>query len=206
MSDPTLFKNFGLQVPKGETIFKENEEGSKMYIIQEGKVRISKNIHGKEHELAVLIKGEFFGEMAIVTQEKRTASASALEDTSLLSFDREGFASMINKNAKIALNIIEKLCRRLQAANQQIKAMAPRNLKGMIALSLYYDFKNADGKMVSYSKSLEEISLNLQLPLQDIKDQVEGMIKSGILKLENDQLILLNSPGLDDIADDVVKR
>ncbi len=138
MSDSSLFNKFGRHVPNGQIIFKENEDGEQMYIIQEGSVKISKYIAGKEHILAILNKGDFFGEMAIVSRMKRTATATAVGEVQLLAFNREGFVAMIEKNAKIGLNIIDKLCRRIDSANQQIKMLVKKDIKSLIAMNLYY--------------------------------------------------------------------
>ena len=77
MASINLFEKYGMVVDTGKEIFLEGEVGDLMYIIQEGSVRISKLIDGKPHILAVLGKGDFFGEMAIVTRVKRTATATA---------------------------------------------------------------------------------------------------------------------------------
>lgn len=190
--DTGLFNSFGITINPGDLIFREGDEGDKMYIIQSGNIRLSKIIEGKEHELAVLGKGDFFGEMAIVTNEKRTATATALNKTSLLAFDRQGFLSLINKNGKIALNIIEKLCRRLQKIHIQVQHMARKNSTTLIALHVSQAFKNdadADGR-VPYYASLNEISLNLELPLENVESIIKELQKEGIISIKKNELIL----------------
>ncbi|SIQ38369.1 Cyclic nucleotide-binding domain-containing protein [Alkalispirochaeta americana] len=124
MTDNPLFERYGKTVEDGAVLFRENEPGETMYIIQSGEVRIMRTINGKEHVLACLGKGDFFGEMAIVSQTPRTATAIAVGTTELLSFDRPGFEAMIGKNTKIAMRVIDTLCRRLQNANQQMQSLA----------------------------------------------------------------------------------
>ncbi|MBN2442390.1 MAG: Crp/Fnr family transcriptional regulator [Spirochaetales bacterium] len=190
--DTGLFNSFGITVDPGVLIFQEGDVGDKMYIIQSGNVRVSKIIEGKEHELAVLGKGDFFGEMAIVTNEKRTATVKALNNTSLLAFDRQGFLSLINKNAKIALNIIEKLCRRLQKIHIQVQHMVRKNSTTLVALHLSQAFKNdadADGR-IPYDLSLNEISLNLELPFENVESIINEFQKDGIITIEENELIL----------------
>ena len=147
MADNMLYDKFGTTIDENKVIFKEGEPGDKMYIIQEGSVRISKRIEGKEHILAVLVKGDFFGEMALVNHEPRAATATAGSTVKLLSFNREGFLGMIEKNGKIALNIIDKLCRRLNNANQQIQHLVKRNEKWLMAMNLNYLFTQSGSKI-----------------------------------------------------------
>lgn len=124
MESNPLLQKYGRAFEPGELIFEENEEGDHMFIIQEGRVQISRTINAKDTPMATLEKGEFFGEMAIVNRIKRTARARATARTQLLAFDRNGLEQLVEKNPKIALSIIDRLCRRLGAANTQIRQMA----------------------------------------------------------------------------------
>jgi CRP-like cAMP-binding protein len=170
MADNILFDKYGIIVDSGKVIFHEGDSGDQMYIIQEGNVRISKMIGGKEHILAVLVKGDFFGEMAIVNQITRAATATAGGTGRRLAFNREGFISMIEKNARIALNIIDKLCRRLQQANSQIQHLVRKNEKGLIALNLYYAFaeNGMEKALLEYHKTARDIALSLELPQESV--------------------------------------
>jgi CRP/FNR family transcriptional regulator, cyclic AMP receptor protein len=174
-----------------------------MYIIQSGNIRISKKIEGTEHELAILGKGDFFGEMAIVTNEKRTATATAINTASLLSFDRQGFLSLINKNAKIALNIIEKLCRRLQKIHIQVQHMVRKNSRTLVAVHLAQAFKNdadADGR-IPYDTSVNDISLNLELPLENVESIMGELQDEGIISIEKNVLVLQSETKLNSLID-----
>ena len=70
MDKNPLFDKYGTSVPSGTAIFREGEAGDRMYIIQSGVVRITKNIEGVEHTLADLQKGDFFGERDVVDEEE----------------------------------------------------------------------------------------------------------------------------------------
>jgi CRP-like cAMP-binding protein len=207
MADTQLFEKYGNVIPAGQTIFKENEEGEEMYIIQDGKVRISKNIGGKEHILAVLSKGDFFGEMAIVTKVTRTATATTVTDTQLLSFDRQGFRSMIEKNSKIAMNIIDKLCRRLQNANMQIQHMKRKNEPSLVAVNLLFAFDSADaaGGILPLDKTAEEMSLSLEAPANEIRKIIEDLAAESILSLEGNKVRLENKDKLKALAENAEK-
>ena len=124
MDSNPLLQKYGRAFEPGELIFEEDEEGDHMFIIQEGQVEISRTINGKEVAMALLEKGEFFGEMAIVNRIRRTARARARLRTLLLAFDRVGLEQLVEKNPKIALSIIDRLCRRLGTGNSQIRQMS----------------------------------------------------------------------------------
>lgn len=198
MSDNLLFEKYGHVIPAGTVIFREGDEGNEMFIIQDGKVKISKSIGNKDHVLAILGKGDFFGEMAIVNRIRRTATAQTVTDTQLLAFDRQGFRSMIEKNSKIAMNIIDKLCRRLQQANMQIQQLKRKNASALITLHLVYAFEGAPEDSIPFDKTLEEISLSLEMPLQEVEGIVQRMESEGIVKKEGKNLHLVNSQALRD--------
>jgi len=74
-TDNILLQKFGKTVPAGTVLFKDGESGNQMYVIHSGKVKITKKVGSVEKTLAILPAGEFFGEMAILNNEPRTASA-----------------------------------------------------------------------------------------------------------------------------------
>ena len=203
MADNPLFEKYGQTINPGKTIFNEGESGDHMFIIQTGQVRISKMIDGREHELAILEKGDFFGEMAIVSRIDRTATATAVNATQLLAFDRQGFMGMIEKNAKIALNVIDKLCRRLENANSQIQLMFQRNQRSLLALNLHSRFKDrpANEQHLPLDKTVEQISLNLETPSKLISSYLEGFVTAGILNVKGNAIWLIDRQKLNQIAE-----
>ena len=126
-SESQLFQRFGRVVPSGTLLFHENDPGEEMFIIQTGKVKISKKVRNVEKTLVVLGKGEFFGEMAILNDRPRSATAEVVEDSEILVIDRKTFETMIRGNAEIALRIIKKLSARLQEADNQIENLMIRD-------------------------------------------------------------------------------
>ncbi len=203
MADDVLFNKYGHVVDKGKIIFREGEEGDRMYIIQDGTIRISKDIGGKEHTLAVLGKGDFFGEMAIVNRVKRSATAVAGETVRYLEFDRQGFLNMIEKNAKIALNVIDKLCKRLQQANNQIHHLKNRNKQGLIALNLRYAFTEAGLFNASLDKIqvIRDIAMNLEISPDEVAGYLKSFQDNGIIRADETSIILLDSQSLNALAE-----
>ncbi|MFP4114839.1 MAG: Crp/Fnr family transcriptional regulator [Spirochaetota bacterium] len=202
MAGNPLFEKYGQTFDAGKVIFREGDQGDHMYIIQGGQVSISKNVGGREHELIVLEKGDFFGEMAIVSRIARTATATAITPTQLLAFDRQGFMGMIEKNAKIALNIIDKLCRRLQNANNQIQLMFQHNQRSLIALNLYTRFaeRKPDEKYLAFDRTAEQISLNLETPTELVQQHLHELAKAGVIAIKGNGVALIDKQRLKQLA------
>jgi CRP/FNR family cyclic AMP-dependent transcriptional regulator len=204
MPDDSL-QRFSRKYGPGAVICREGEEGEEMYIIQSGKVRVSKHFAGKPQLISVLEKGDFFGEMAIVNRIQRTATVAAIDDVELLVFDREGLQNMIARNTRIALTIIDKLCRRLQNAHLKIQHLVKKDAEGLIALhlrSLYQELPSSQAA-VPYQKCLEEISLSLELPMEEARKALAALQESGVLKLEGDRLQLVDRDKLHRITESI---
>ncbi len=109
---------YSAEFPAGEYIFREGDLGTEMYIIHEGKVGILQEIGGEEKQLAVFEKGDFFGEMSLLEDLPRTASARALSDVKLLQINGATFSQMLRDHPEIAIRMMRKLSRRLRETDR----------------------------------------------------------------------------------------
>jgi CRP/FNR family cyclic AMP-dependent transcriptional regulator len=114
--------NFRRRYRKSEIIFEEGSTGSEMYLIHSGRVSLS--VRQKEAErvpLVVLDPGDFFGEMALVDDSPRSATASAVEDdTELIAMDRTRFLFMVRQQPEFALSLMHTLCQRLRDMDKRL--------------------------------------------------------------------------------------
>ena len=114
---------------KGEMIFSEGSYGEEMYVIHSGTVEISQMVNGERKSLAVLGKDSFFGEMALLSSAQRTATATALEKTMLLPFDKEAMIKRIEANPRFALHLITSLSERLIRTTSALTKLIGENGK-----------------------------------------------------------------------------
>lgn len=104
---------------EGERIFSEGDVGREMFVVLSGRVRIFRqSVGGEQQVLAQLEPGEMFGEMALVAEGRRFASAEALTaDTRLVCIDQARFVYLVSQQPAFALSVIRMLAERL--AGQQ---------------------------------------------------------------------------------------
>jgi len=108
-------KQFIKVYKKSEVIFEENSLGNDMYAIHPGKVKLSTKAPGSELVLGILGSGEFFGEMALVDDAPRSATAIAEEDnTKLVVLDQSRFLYLVSQQPPFALTIMHGLCQRIR--------------------------------------------------------------------------------------------
>ncbi len=112
----------------GEVVFGENMPGAGMYIIKSGAVAIRKKISdADEIELAVIEENNFFGEMALIDEMPRSASAVAVKETILFALCKPDLENILDRNPKVAariiINIARLICKRLVKANDNLEAL-----------------------------------------------------------------------------------
>jgi CRP-like cAMP-binding protein len=126
------FAKFLTHFQQGHVLFHEGDDGEDMYIIQSGRVAIKKKVKDGEATLAVLEKGDFFGEMAILERMPRSAAAEVVEEGDLIVINGEQFGDMIKANPEIAVRMLRKYSIRLRETNKQIEQILA---KGGVAVA-----------------------------------------------------------------------
>ncbi len=104
----------------GQLIFSEHEPGNELFIIQQGKVKITKLVDNNEVLLAVLKEGDIFGEMAILENKPRSASAIAFGNVKVAVVKKDNFEAMVKARPEIATRIIELLSERIWIIYRQL--------------------------------------------------------------------------------------
>jgi len=192
-----LYSRFGKNIPAGTVLFHEGDHGSEMYILQKGKVKISKRIRGVEKTLATLDKGEFFGEMAILNDKPRSATAETLEDCELLVIDRQTFESLMRSNVEVAIRFIKRLAERLREADEQMESLMIRDNTSRLVSILARKVK--DQKTAKeLSISIDELAGMAGIERAPAKMVVEKLASVKIVELSNDDEIrILNQEQVD---------
>jgi len=103
-----------------DIVFTENEPGRELYIIQSGRVKITKMVDGQEVMLAVLQPGDIFGEMALLDNKPRSATSVCAEDCTMLAINKVNFESMVKAQPQLATKLITLLSDRIWMAYRQL--------------------------------------------------------------------------------------
>ena len=156
-----------IEFPENILIFRQGEQGNCLYIIKKGTVRVLiKSPETNENmEIARLQDGDYFGEMALITGESRSASIETVTPVTLLRMGKTGFSLLLNENPKIALALSHMLIKRLKNTNYQLLESEKH----------YHQMISPSGKLEAISfaellRSCEQNSLTGQLKLES-KDQ-----------------------------------
>lgn len=182
-----------------EIIFREGEHGSQMFIILKGKVKIVKREFSASNYVVTIFEiGDFFGEMAVVRGEKRTATARALGEVECLILDIADFKMLIMYNPNFSMKLIHKLCDRAEESlviNDSIafKLRAQNILIQLIGIVTNNGLNSLKIKSFRYVYVVEKISSIIGLEESEVdailislakKNQFDIIDKKGIYYIE----------------------
>jgi CRP/FNR family transcriptional regulator, cyclic AMP receptor protein len=189
MNPLTLYRKFGRRFLAGTVLFREGDPGADMYIIQSGRVQITRRVGAQEAVLAVLPAGEFFGEMSIVNNRPRSATATVVDDATLLVIDAKTFEAMIRGSAEIAVRMIKKLTDRLDQADRQIEMLLYREPNHRVVHYLRGEAEargrpHAGGTAVQVSESL--LAERVGLPSEDVRQVVDRLVRARLIARTED--------------------
>lgn len=185
MSDLALLERFAVNYPAGTVLFREGDEGNDMYVIQSGSVEISRIIGEVERTLAVLPPGEFFGEMAIINDRPRSATARVNEAAKLLVIDRGTFEAMLRGKTEIAVRMIKTMASRLERANQQIELLLLKDANHRVVQCLRRLAEDqgsaGPGGAVYIPTKHTEIATLVALRTDDVLDILQRLAMAGLI-------------------------
>jgi CRP/FNR family cyclic AMP-dependent transcriptional regulator len=104
----------------GDVVFQEGDKGSEMFIVQEGKVVVTRKVAGSDVFLATLERGEFFGEMALLESLPRTATCRAVGATRLLAIRTGELLLKIRRDPTFAFEMLQHMSRRVRYLDEQV--------------------------------------------------------------------------------------
>ncbi len=112
----------------GDVVFQQGDEGSSLFIIDDGAVEISYGEGRGRITLATLFPGQYFGELSLFDRAPRSATATAVKASRLIRLDRDDLVDFVNKNPAAALRIIAEMSERLRQTNELMSRQVSRNV------------------------------------------------------------------------------
>ena len=200
-AEETLFQRFGKEYPKSTVLFREGEPGKEMFVLQAGKVAISKKVRDVEKVLAMLGPGEFFGEMAIISNKPRNATATVAEDAKLLVIDPKTFEGMIRGNSEIAVRMIKKLSDRLSEADAQIENLLLNDPSSRVVHHMLQECQSRGRPMeegIEIDLPMRELPRILGVGEPAIRNIIEKLSRSGMIERSGDRVVVYDTARLHD--------
>jgi len=178
MADAGLLERYARDYDVGTVLFREGDPGGEMYVVQSGEVEISRMMGEKRQTLALLPAGEFFGEMAIINNRPRSATATVKKKARLLVIDGETFEAMLRGKTEIAVRMIKSMAERLERANQQIELLLLKNSnhRMVVCLRQLADEYKVEGYAGVYiPMPYPELARRVALPPDEVLDILQRL-------------------------------
>jgi CRP/FNR family transcriptional regulator, cyclic AMP receptor protein len=189
-------ERFAVTFEKGDMIFCEYEPGDAFYLIQEGRVRISKVIGDVEKTLDVLQPGEVFGEMAILEDAARSASALAVDRVKALEFNKANFEILLSGNPQITLKILRLFTKRIYDQRRRFQILTiddPMARVGDVFLMLAESQGEEQvGEKRSFDTTIEDIALWAGMPVDKARAILFHLSGQRRIELSKDRIIVNN--------------
>ena len=196
-------ERFGRTYTVGTVLFREGEVGEEMYVIQSGRVQLTRRVRGREMHLGTLPPGEFFGEMAIVNNRPRTATATIIEEAHLLVIDGRTFEAMVRGNSEIALRFIKKLATRLELSNKQVETLLLADLNHRVVHHLrnLAELGDSDGMGVEVNVSIDAIGQAVNASTHDVEVCLERLERACLIQRELGSILIAEMGKLDEFLE-----
>ncbi|MFN3603189.1 MAG: Crp/Fnr family transcriptional regulator [Leptonema sp. (in: bacteria)] len=192
----SLFQKFGKEFKPGEMIFCEWEPGNSLFIIIKGKVKIVKIFGKTQKTLDVIMEGSIFGEMAILEEQPRSASAIAINDVKVLELNKENFNFLIQQHPQIVFNLLLIFTKRIYDAKRRLKNLLitdPMIRVIDVLLMLIESNPNLTQlNQVSLQVSVDDIANWCGLPIREVNTYVMNLVKQGRIDLYPDKVVIPN--------------
>lgn len=197
MSSMASFDRFAVTYKKGTMIFCEYEPGNAFYLIQSGQVQITKVMGDIEKTIDILQPGELFGEMAILEEAPRSASAIAVDDVTVLEFNRENFEILLKGNPQIALKLLKTFVKRIYDQHRRFMILTLEDDQARVAdvflmLSEGRQMGEDDGDSREFRITSDDIAHWAGLAPEKVRAVVNQMASQRRLEMYPGKIVVTN--------------
>jgi CRP-like cAMP-binding protein len=188
---------------KDEVIFYEDEEGDFLFVILQGRVKVTllgipdrfTRGYGREVVLSILAAGDFFGEMALVDNEPRSATAVAVEDSQLLCLHRNDFQGSISDWRGVVQALLRSLTARLRRANHQLATLAivdgyGRAARAILDMARETGKRAKDGRITVKGLDAGKLAGNIGTTRETVSRMIADLKKEGLIQVKKDQVVV----------------
>ena len=184
------------RMERGDVLFNEGDQGDKLYVIVEGKIKLGRtSSDGRENLLAILGPGEMFGELSLFDPGPRTATATAIAETQILGLSNEQLQMFITGRPRVAGTLLAALARRLRRTNENLADLVFTDVPGRVAkalldLSRRFGRPVEQGVMVAHDLTQEELAQLVGASRETVNKALADFASRGWLKLEARAVLL----------------
>ncbi|HWA71149.1 MAG TPA: Crp/Fnr family transcriptional regulator [Polyangiaceae bacterium] len=186
-----LLARFSRRFEAGSTVFRTGEAAQETFLLQEGRVRLFKQVGAIERSLRIARPGEVFGESAQLNGATRASTAIALDNVVALGFDAAALDQILVVAPDVGSQVVQQLVRRLRDVEDQIEILMVRDSQSKIVvalLKLAQHQQTSDGRAQALQVTPLELSAQVGLDVDSVKRIVLGLRESGYLRVQDEKV------------------
>ncbi|MBW9207432.1 Crp/Fnr family transcriptional regulator [Mumia sp. zg.B53] len=183
---------------RGEVLFHEGDEGDRLYIVTDGKIKLGRSsADGRENLLAILGPGQMFGELSLFDPGPRSATATAVTDSELTSLSHDELTKWLNDHPNVARALLGQLASRLRRTNDVVADLVFSDVPGRVAkalidLSQRFGRKADDGIHVHHDLTQEELAQLVGASRETVNKALADFAMRGWLRLEPRSVVIID--------------
>lgn len=182
-NDKQLIEKHGKIYEPGTVLFREGEVGKRIYVVNEGRIKLTKRVHTTDTMIEVLGPGEFCGELALVMEAPHPVTATVLDPARLLIVDAKQFETMVRSNTEIALRMLRKLAGRLTQAQFRIVNYCLRSSMGRLLHQLKWEVAISSEQSLPFIP--EDLAEVLSLEKAEVVRLIDELKRLGFIAVED---------------------
>jgi len=196
------FRSASRRYQRGDLIFQKDDPGQTLFIVASGSVRIYvPSSQGADLTLAVLGPGNFFGDLSLLDGRPRSASASALTDTSVVALERSDFVALVRSRPEAAMSVLATVASRLRETDEMASDLAFLDVGGRLAkklldLAATNGVRRRDGVLLDMSLTQEELANMIGVTRESVNRNLSLFRRIGLIGKEGRRFILRDPSGL----------
>jgi CRP/FNR family transcriptional regulator, cyclic AMP receptor protein len=196
--EPVVSRLEILTLPRGRVVFNEGEPGDSLYIVQSGKIKLSRRSpDGRENVLAVMGPSDQFGELSVFDPGPRTATATAVTDVKLARMPQSTLRLWIEAHPEIGEQLLRVLARRLRRTNDSIFTDVPgRVAKALLQMADRFGTRESDGLRVKHDLTQEELAQLVGASRETVNKALADFVHRGWIQLQGKSVVVLDEERL----------
>jgi CRP/FNR family transcriptional regulator, cyclic AMP receptor protein len=191
-----------VKLSRGEHLFMEGQEGDRLYIVLDGKLKLTRAAaDGRENLLSVLGPGEMFGELSLFDPRPRTSSASAITDATLAGLAHDALRAWLGDHPDVSIHMLRALARRRRRANDVVADLVFTDVPGRVAKNLLdladrFGEQERDGLHVHHDLTQEELAQLVGASRETVNKALADFAARGWLQISARSVLILDSERL----------
>jgi CRP/FNR family transcriptional regulator, cyclic AMP receptor protein len=191
-----------LKLTRGERLFMEGDDGDALYVVLEGKMKLTRAAaDGRENLLSVIGPGEMFGELSLFDPIPRTSSASAVTDAQLASLKHEALLPWLRERPEVSMHMLRALVRRLRRSNDVMADLVFTDVPGRVAKNLLdlaerFGTQEPDGLHVHHDLTQEELAQLVGASRETVNKALADFAARGWLQISARSVLILDAERL----------